>query len=161
MAFADRIQIRRALAIEARLRESITIAGGCPIHVMSPPCTLHILGVSAYDHDSAAALATDGQIVAATRKERFSRQQHAPRFPQMAIEYCLKAHGFRLADVDQLVCYDKPLVKFDRLIETCLAYTPIRPASLPGRDTGLARGELEPHSGSYRVPSHESSREKM
>jgi carbamoyltransferase len=84
----------------------------------------HILGISAYYHDSAAALLRDGQIVAAAQEERFTRRKHDPRFPAHAIRYCLGEAGIGLADVDQIVFYDKPLVKFERLLETYLSYAP-------------------------------------
>ncbi len=84
----------------------------------------YILGLSAYYHDSAAALVEDGTIVAAAQEERFSRRKHDARFPAHAIRSCLETRGIRLADVDQVVFYDKPLVKFERLLETYLAYAP-------------------------------------
>jgi len=84
----------------------------------------HILGISAYYHDSAAALLCDGDIVAAAQEERFSRKKHDARFPKSAIEYCLGEAGIGLYDVDQIVFYDKPLVKFERLLETYLSYAP-------------------------------------
>ncbi|MBI3803854.1 MAG: carbamoyltransferase [Nitrospirae bacterium] len=83
-----------------------------------------ILGISAYYHDSAAALLRDGEIVAAAQEERFTRRKHDARFPDRAISYCLKEAGLRLADLDAIVFYDKPLVKFERLIETYLASAP-------------------------------------
>ncbi len=84
----------------------------------------NILGISAYYHDSAAALLVDGKILAAAQEERFSRKKHDARFPQHAIQYCLKAGGIRLEDLTQIVFYDKPLVKFERLLETYLSYAP-------------------------------------
>lgn len=83
-----------------------------------------ILGISAYYHDSAAALIIDGRIVAAAQEERFSRQKHDPGFPRLAIEYCLSEAQLTLADLDYVVFYDKPLIKFERLLETYLAYSP-------------------------------------
>jgi carbamoyltransferase len=85
---------------------------------------MRILGISAYYHDSAAALVVDGDIVAAAQEERFSRKKHDARFPKNAIAYCLKQAGVGLSEVDQIVFYDKPLVKFERLLETYLAYAP-------------------------------------
>lgn len=85
---------------------------------------MRILGISAYYHDSAAALVVDGDIVAAAQEERFSRKKHDARFPKGAIAYCLKQAGIGLSEVDQIVFYDKPLVKFERLLETYLAYAP-------------------------------------
>jgi len=84
----------------------------------------YILGLSAYYHDSAAALIKDGDIVAAAQQERFTRKKHDPGFPKEAIEYCLEEAGIKLTDVDHVVFYDKPLVKFERLLETYLAYAP-------------------------------------
>jgi carbamoyltransferase len=83
-----------------------------------------ILGISAYYHDSAAALVVDGNIVAAAQEERFTRKKHDARFPENAIKYCLTQGGLGLGDIDYIVFYDKPLVKFERLLETYLAYAP-------------------------------------
>ncbi|MGB5832909.1 MAG: carbamoyltransferase [Thiohalocapsa sp.] len=85
---------------------------------------MNILGISAYYHDSAAALVQDGAIVAAAQEERFSRKKHDARFPAQAISYCLGEAGIRMKDVDDIVFYDKPLVKFERLLETYLSYAP-------------------------------------
>lgn len=84
----------------------------------------HILGISAYYHDSAAALLSDGHIVAAAQEERFSRKKHDERFPTQAVDYCLKEAGIGARDLDYVVFYEKPFLKFDRLIETYLAYAP-------------------------------------
>lgn len=84
----------------------------------------YILGISAYYHDSAAALISDGEIIAAAQEERFSRKKHDARFPQFAIQYCLDEAGIGLANVEKIVFYDKPLVKFERLLETYLSYAP-------------------------------------
>jgi len=84
----------------------------------------HILGISAYYHDSAAALLRDGAIVAAAQEERFTRKKHDPGFPANAIEYCLAEARVALEDVDSIVFYDKPLLKFERLLETYLSYAP-------------------------------------
>ena len=86
--------------------------------------TTHILGISAYYHDSAAALVSDGAIVAAAQEERFSRRKHDPRFPVEAVTFCLSEGGVRLDEADNVVFYDKPLVKFERLLETYLAFAP-------------------------------------
>jgi len=85
---------------------------------------MNILGLSAYYHDSAAALVHDGIIVAAAQEERFSRKKHDARFPEGAIRSCLSQAGLSLADIDEVVFYDKPLVKFERLLETYLTYAP-------------------------------------
>jgi carbamoyltransferase len=85
----------------------------------------HVLGISAYYHDSAAALVTNGEIAGAAQEERFSRKKFDARFPANAIAYCLKAGGnLRLTDVEDIVFYDKPLIKFERLLQTYLGYAP-------------------------------------
>lgn len=85
---------------------------------------MYILGIAGYYHDSAAAILKDGEIIAAAQEERFSRKKHDARFPQHAIRYCLQEAGIELKDVEQIVFYDKPLVKFERLLETYLSYAP-------------------------------------
>src|SRR2546425_1333015 len=85
---------------------------------------LRILGISAFYHDSAAALIEDGQIVAAAQEERFSRKKHDARFPANAIRYCLTERGTGLHGVDNIVFYDKPFLKFERLVETYLTFAP-------------------------------------
>ena len=84
----------------------------------------HILGISAFYHDSAAALLRDGQIVAAVQEERFTRQKGDARFPQRAIQYCLEAGGLDVSSIDHLVFYEQPKQKFERLLETYLSYAP-------------------------------------
>ncbi len=83
-----------------------------------------ILGISAYYHDSAAALVEDGKIIAAAQEERFSRKKHDPSFPLQSIHYCLKEAGIQLGDLDAVIFYDKPLLKFERLLETYLSHAP-------------------------------------
>jgi carbamoyltransferase len=85
---------------------------------------MQILGISAFYHDSAAALVRDGDIVAAAQEERFSRKKHDSRFPHNAVAYCLSEGGVRLQDLDHIVFYDKPFLKFERLLETYLAFAP-------------------------------------
>lgn len=85
---------------------------------------MRILGVSAFYHDSAAALIDDGRIVAAAQEERFTRKKHDPRFPSHAIQCCLKEGGIVLRDIDHVIFYDKPFLKFERLLETYLAFAP-------------------------------------
>src|SRR5215813_13471956 len=85
---------------------------------------MRILGISAFYHDSAAALVRDGAIVAAAQEERFSRKKHDSRFPHNAVEFCLKQDGVGLEAVDYIVFYDKPFLKFERLLETYVAYAP-------------------------------------
>ncbi len=83
-----------------------------------------ILGISAFYHDSAAALVVDGRIVAAAQEERFSRRKHDADFPAQAVAYCLREAGLTLGDLDYVAFYEKPLTKFERLLETYLAYAP-------------------------------------
>ncbi len=85
---------------------------------------MYILGISAYYHDSAAALIRDGKIIAAAQEERFTRKKHDHGFPRMAIEYCLKEARINIRQVDHVVFYDKPILKFERLIETYLSFVP-------------------------------------
>src|SRR4029077_7403937 len=84
----------------------------------------HILGVSAYYHDSAACLVRDGHVVAAAQEERFTRKKIDARFPVHAIRYTLRECGISLADLNYLVFYDKPLIKLERLLETYFAFSP-------------------------------------
>ena len=84
-----------------------------------------ILGISAFYHDAAAALIIDGDVVAAAQEERFTRKKHDPGFPQHAIDYCLEETGLRPEDLDYVAFYDKPYLKFDRLLETYMAYAPV------------------------------------
>ncbi|HEU0225725.1 MAG TPA: carbamoyltransferase N-terminal domain-containing protein, partial [Steroidobacteraceae bacterium] len=84
----------------------------------------HVLGISAYYHDSAAALLRDGEIVAAAQEERFTRKKHDARFPHNAVRYCLAEGGISGADLDHVAFYDKPFLKFERLLETYLAFAP-------------------------------------
>ena len=83
-----------------------------------------ILGISAFYHDSAAALVVDGEIIAAAQEERFTRKKHDPGFPKNAVAYCLKEAGLKAEDLDFIAFYDKPMLKFERLLETYLAYAP-------------------------------------
>jgi len=85
---------------------------------------LQVLGISAYYHDAAAALVRDGAIVAAAQEERFTRKRHDSGFPSHALEYCLAEAGTGLADVDYVAFYDKPFLKFERLLETYVAFAP-------------------------------------
>ena len=85
---------------------------------------MNILGLSAFYHDSAACLVRDGDIVAAAQEERFTRKKHDSRFPVNAVEYCLREGRVALSDVDAVVFYDKPLLKFERILETYLAFAP-------------------------------------
>ena len=86
--------------------------------------TTKILGISAFYHDSAAAVVIDGEIVAAAQEERFSRKKHDPDFPAQAISFCLSQANCQISDLDCIIFYDKPLLKFERLLETYFAYAP-------------------------------------
>jgi len=85
---------------------------------------MNILGVSAYYHDAAAALLSEGRLIAAAQEERFTRKKHDPSFPRHAIRYCLREGGVPLSRLDYVVFYEKPLVKFERLLETYLGFAP-------------------------------------
>jgi carbamoyltransferase len=85
---------------------------------------MRVLGISAFYHDSAAALIEDGQLVGAAQEERFTRKKHDSGFPQHAVQFCLDRAGIKLADVDYVAFYDKPFLKFERLLETYLAFAP-------------------------------------
>ncbi|MCI0512861.1 hypothetical protein L0128_06585, partial [candidate division KSB1 bacterium] len=85
---------------------------------------MNILGISAYYHDSAACLLTDGELTAAAQEERFSRIKHDHAFPEKAIHACLEIGGISVTDLDFIAFYDKPFIKFARILETYLAYAP-------------------------------------
>jgi carbamoyltransferase len=85
---------------------------------------IHILGISAYYHDSAACLVCDGEIVAAAQEERFTRKKHDSGFPRNAIDYCLREGGITSKQLDYVAFYEKPFVKFDRILHSYLAYAP-------------------------------------
>lgn len=86
---------------------------------------MYILGISAFYHDSAACLVKDGEILSAAQEERFTRKKHDHNFPQKAIEFCLKDAGITSNQIDLVAFYDKPFLKFERLLETYLAYAPV------------------------------------
>ena len=83
-----------------------------------------ILGISAFYHDSAAALIIDGKIIAAAQEERFSRKKHDARYPFNAIEYVLNESNLNLSKIDHIVFFEKPFLKFERLLETYMAFAP-------------------------------------
>ena len=85
---------------------------------------MNILGISCFYHDSAASLVKDGDIVAAAQEERFTRKKHDQSFPSNAVNYCLSKAGLTMGDIDIVVFYEKPFVKFERILETCMAYAP-------------------------------------
>ncbi|MFM8001058.1 MAG: carbamoyltransferase N-terminal domain-containing protein, partial [Actinomycetota bacterium] len=96
----------------------------------------NILGISALYHDSAACLIRDGEIVAAAQEERFSRKKHDSRLPRHATDYCLAEAGITARNLDHVVFYDKPLLKFERIVKTHMAYAP------RGRKSFAAAGSL-------------------
>jgi len=83
-----------------------------------------VLGISAFYHDSAAALTIDGEVVAAAQEERFTRKKHTADFPKHAISYCLQEAGLTIDELDAVAYYEKPLLKFERLLETYYAFAP-------------------------------------
>src|SRR4051794_25826977 len=93
-----------------------TVPAGCRF--------MNILGLSALYHDSAACLLRDGEIVGAAQEERFTRKRHDAALPLRSIDYCLRAAGITIAEVDHVVFYDKPFLKFERLLETFVATAP-------------------------------------
>jgi carbamoyltransferase len=122
---------------------------------------MRILGISAFYHDSAAALVEDGRIVAAAQEERFTRKKHDSSFPNDAIAYCLKEAGADLDELDQVVFYDKPFLKFERLMETYLTFAPrgfssfrmAMPLWLKEKlfQKNLLRGELKQFARSFDI----------
>ena len=85
---------------------------------------MNILGISCFYHDAAACLVTDGEILAAAQEERFSRRKHDYSFPSLAVEYCLRQGGIGPDDLDLVAFYDKPFIKFERILESYLSYAP-------------------------------------
>jgi carbamoyltransferase len=127
-----------------------------------------VLGLSAYYHDSAAALVVDGRIVAAAQEERFTRVRHDHRFPTNAVAYCLREAGLGPGDIDHVAFYEKPFLKFERLLETYLAVAPAgfrsflmamplwihEKLQLPGE---MGRGLGGAYTGRYIFPEHHES----
>ena len=95
-----------------------------PIATSAGERPINILGLSAFYHDSAACLVRDGQIIAAAQEERFTRKKHDAAFPKNAVEYCLRAGGIKAGDLDYVAFYEKPFLKFDRILHSYLAYAP-------------------------------------
>mgnify|MGYP001596399175 CR=1 FL=1 len=85
---------------------------------------MYILVISCFYHDSAGALVKDGEIIAACQEERFTRKRHDQSFPTNAVRYCLREAGITIKDVSYVAFYDKPFIKFERILETYLAYAP-------------------------------------
>ena len=94
------------------------------MNIDGSPAAKHILGISAFYHDSAACLVRDGEILAAAQEERFTRKKHTPDFPVHAIQFCLQQARISIEDLDFIVFYEKPLLKFERLLETYLSFAP-------------------------------------
>lgn len=108
---------------------------------------MKVLGISAYYHDSAAALVVDGQIVAAAQEERFTRKKHDRDFPAHAVRFCLKHAGIESSELDAVVFYDKPLLKFQRLVQTQLAFAPRGlPTFLDAQSSWLSEKLFQRHS---------------
>jgi carbamoyltransferase len=93
---------------------------------------MNILGISCYYHDAAAALIMDGMLVAASEEERFTRKKHDSSFPKHAIDFCLRQGKISADDLDYVVFYEKPLVKFERILQTTLSTFPKVVGRLPG-----------------------------
>ena len=110
------------------------------LHAVLAGAACAFSGISAFYHDSAAALLVDGRIVAAAQEERFTRKKQDARFPRNAIAYCLAKPACTLDDVDHVVFYEKPFLKFERLLETYVAFAP----------RGFARSRWRCRSGSAR-----------
>ncbi|MCK5787251.1 MAG: carbamoyltransferase [Candidatus Sabulitectum sp.] len=127
----------------------------------------YILGISAFYHDSAACIILDGDIIAAAQEERFSRKKHDHRFPDNAIKYCLSEAGISLDDIDYLAFYDKPFLKFERLLETYLSFAPSGlPSFLKAMPLWLKeklwmedhiRKSLKGYTGDIYFPEHHQS----
>jgi carbamoyltransferase len=126
-----------------------------------------ILGISAFYHDSAACLVRDGEIVAAAQEERFTRRKHDHRFPSAAVEYCLAEAGIAASELDCVAFYDKPWLKFERLLETYLGFAPqglpsfykAMPLWLKQKlwMEDLIRKQLEGYEGKVLFPEHHQS----
>jgi carbamoyltransferase len=108
---------------------------------MPPP--RHVLGISAYYHDAAAALLSDGRIIAAAQEERFTRIKNEADFPRQAMEFCLRYGGLKASDLDCVVFYDKPVLKFARLLESYLAVAPGGWRTFPGVVSNWLGGKLD------------------
>ncbi len=127
---------------------------------------MNILGISAYYHDSAACLVRDGQILAAAQEERFTRKKHDERFPRHAIDYCLREGRIAIRDIDYVAFYEKPFVKFDRILHSFLAYAPagirtfLKAIPLWIKEKIWIKSELEKElgfSGKMLFPEHHES----
>ena len=99
---------------------------------------MNILGISCYFHDAAAALLRDGRLIAAAEEERFTRKKHDYEFPQHAIDFCLRMGGIEAEDLDYVVFFEKPFVKFERLLLSSMQTFPQLSSRLQGSDDHLA-----------------------
>jgi predicted NodU family carbamoyl transferase len=137
----------RARAVPTRIRHAGRF---CPPYSL----TVRILGISAFYHDSAAALVVDGRAIAAAQEERFTRKKFDAAYPRHAIDYCLRAGGLELTDIDHVVFYDKPFIKFERLLETYLSFSPKGAASFRNHCSRASSRRSRPRSiGSNGLPS--------
>ena len=128
---------------------------------------MNILGISAFYHDSAACLVRDGRIIAAAQEERFTRKKHDSAFPNHAVEYCLREGGIKLGDLEVVAFYEKPFLKFDRILHSYLAYAPsglksfLMAIPLWIRERiwmkTLIQGELPGFTGKILFPEHHES----
>src|SRR5207253_10791620 len=114
----------RARSRRSSIRSSEAIPEHAAASQRGAAVPTRILGVSAYYHDSAACLVADGEIVAAAQEERFTRKKHDASFPSQAVAYCLREAAITTKDLDLVGFYEKPLVKFSRLLETYIACAP-------------------------------------
>ena len=112
---------------------------------------MRVLGISAFYHDSAAALIEDGRILSAAQEERFTRRKHEARFPRLAIEFCLGHSGLSLSEIDYVAFYDKPFLKFERLLETYMAFAPrwVQIVSYGDADMVARKALSETHAASH------------
>ena len=121
---------------------------------------MRILGISAFYHDSAAALVEDGRIIAAAQEERFTRKKQDARYPENAIRYCLDEGGLTLAELDYIVFYEKPFIKFERLIETYLAFAP-RFRIVPHGFAAVAKGKIVPKELAWQASQSARARLRL
>jgi carbamoyltransferase len=135
---------------------------------------MRVLGISAFYHDSAAALVRDGEIIAAAQEERFTRKKHDSGFPRNAVAYCLQEAGVDLDRLDSIAFYDKPLLKFERLLDTYLAFAPasspsakpfrmaVRSSSSRPADKGARTSwRQQKRCGTYPARHHLSQRKRV
>ena len=148
------------LVISPRARPSLRSSTRCSEH----RSRMIVLGISAYYHDSAAAIVRDGVVVNAAQEERFTRKKHDPSFPVNAIHWCLADAGVTASQVDRVAFYDKPFLKFERLLETYLAFAPRGFQIVPHRHAGLAERKAVPEGfaaeGTARDRRRRSARRK-